>query len=86
MGSVTIFTSGNKAEIKNVIKTEVRPFAERVRILMTRKPDPPAAPVAPAPPPAGDDLLANLERLGQLRTSGVLTEDEFQAQKAKLLA
>ena len=33
-----------------------------------------------------DDRIARLERLQQLRTSGVLTEEEFQAQKAKLLA
>jgi hypothetical protein len=30
-------------------------------------------------------LLDYLERLGKLRDSGVLTEDEFQAQKARLL-
>jgi hypothetical protein len=32
-----------------------------------------------------DALIARLERLGNLRDSGVLTEDEFQAQKAALL-
>jgi hypothetical protein len=41
---------------------------------------------AAAAPAAGtDDLLAQLERLGQLRASGVLDEEEFRAQKAKLL-
>ena len=46
-----------------------------------------AAP-APAPAPAGggeDDMLAQLEKLGKLHDSGVLTDDEFAAQKAKLL-
>jgi hypothetical protein len=33
-----------------------------------------------------DDRIARLEKLGELRNAGVLTEDEFQAQKAKLLA
>lgn len=42
------------------------------------------APPAAAPP--GDDLIEQLTRLGQLRDSGVLTEAEFAAQKAKLLA
>ena len=37
-------------------------------------------------PIASDDRIARLERLQQLRTSGVLTEEEYQAQKAKLLA
>ena len=37
-------------------------------------------------PPAATDLLTQLERLGKLRDSGVLTEDEFQSQKERLLA
>jgi Short C-terminal domain len=33
-----------------------------------------------------EDRIARLEKLGELRDAGVLTEDEFQAQKAKILA
>ena len=40
---------------------------------------------APAPKPEPDDQLAKLERLGALRASGVLTEEEFEAQKRRLL-
>jgi hypothetical protein len=36
-------------------------------------------------PPAGEDRIARLEKLQQLRTTGVLTEEEFEAQKAKIL-
>ena len=32
-----------------------------------------------------DELATQLEKLNELRISGILTEDEFQAQKAKLL-
>ncbi|MBI5231157.1 MAG: SHOCT domain-containing protein [Coriobacteriales bacterium] len=32
-----------------------------------------------------DDQLAQLERLGQLKAQGVLTEEEFAQQKAKIL-
>jgi len=42
----------------------------------------------PPPPPtplATSELLEQLERLGRLRDARVLTEDEFQAQKAALL-
>jgi hypothetical protein len=47
---------------------------------------PPPAP-APAPAaPAGGDLVDQLRRLGELRDAGILTEEEFAAQKAKLLA
>jgi hypothetical protein len=46
----------------------------------------PAPAPTPAAAPAGDDMLDQLERLGRLRDQGVLTEEEFAAQKAKLLA
>jgi hypothetical protein len=32
------------------------------------------------------DRIARLEKLGELRDAGVITEDEFQVQKAKILA
>ncbi|WP_305093624.1 SHOCT domain-containing protein [Prescottella sp. R16] len=40
----------------------------------------------PAPAPAGDDLVGKLQQLQQLRDSGALSDDEFAAAKAKLLA
>jgi hypothetical protein len=51
-------------------------------------PPPPPPPPAPAPVPAAPavDLIGQLEKLGALRDSGVLTDAEFAAQKAKLLA
>jgi len=39
----------------------------------------------PAPAPAADDVGAQLEKLAQLHTSGVLTDEEFAAGKAKIL-
>jgi hypothetical protein len=44
------------------------------------------APQEYAPEPAQDDMIAQLERLGTLYTQGLLTEEEFAAAKAKLLA
>jgi hypothetical protein len=32
------------------------------------------------------DVLSQLEKLGELKEKGVLTDEEFQAQKAKLLS
>ncbi len=46
---------------------------------------PPAAPTPPAAPPSAPSATTELERLAKLRADGVLTEDEFQAQKAKIL-
>jgi hypothetical protein len=49
-----------------------------------------AQPAAPAPPPptasAGEDsLIDQLKQLGELKDQGILSEEEFAAQKAKLL-
>ncbi|MDH2415557.1 SHOCT domain-containing protein [Nocardioides sp. CER19] len=48
-----------------------------------------APPQQYSPPPASapdtDDLIAQLEKLGRLRDSGVLSDEEFAAQKARLL-
>jgi len=45
-----------------------------------------AAP-APAPPPAApqESMLDQLEKLGRLHEEGVLNDDEFAQQKAKVL-
>jgi hypothetical protein len=42
---------------------------------------------ASAPPPASamDDKLDQLKQLGELKTQGVLTEQEFEAQKSRIL-
>jgi membrane protease subunit (stomatin/prohibitin family) len=40
---------------------------------------------APATAAAGEDTMAQLKELGELHASGVLTDEEFAAQKAKLL-
>jgi len=45
--------------------------------------------MAPPPPTSastGDDLIAKLRQLGQLHQSGVLSDEEFAAAKAKLLS
>jgi len=40
----------------------------------------------PAAAPAQPDKLEQLKQLGELKASGVLTDAEFEAQKAKILA
>src|SRR5687767_8099923 len=42
-------------------------------------------PVMAAPPPPEIDLVGQLTELAELRDQGILTEQEFGAQKAKLL-
>jgi hypothetical protein len=45
------------------------------------------APTAPPPAPAGpqEDMIEKLQRLSDLRTQGLLTDEEFTAAKAALL-
>ena len=52
-----------------------------------QQPQPQAAPPAPAPASNPmDDKIAQLKELGELKAQGILTDAEFEAQKAKLLA
>ena len=52
---------------------------------MEQAPPPPAAPPAPAAPAAPAAPIEQLKELAQLHEQGVLTDEEFAAQKAKLL-
>lgn len=93
LGEITIFASGNKADIKSMEKGAARSFAEHVRARITSvsssaaamKPD--ALTPAPAKSIADDgDVISKLERLAALKAQGILTEHEFLDQKAKILA
>ncbi len=39
----------------------------------------------PPPAPAGEDPIAKIRELGELRDAGLITDDEFEAKKAELL-
>lgn len=43
------------------------------------------APPPAAEPPRGESVVEQLKQLGELKVQGILTEEEFAAQKAKLL-
>ena len=46
----------------------------------------PAAPAAAAPTGMTDEKIAMLQKLNELKQGGILTEVEFELQKAKILA
>jgi hypothetical protein len=111
LGEITIFASGNRAEISQVEKSMVRQFGDYVRARLDRPaPAPPAVPAPagasaqapnpsasvsappPMPPPptpmpgaADDIIISKLERLAALKQQGILTEQEFLEQKARIL-
>jgi len=43
------------------------------------------AQAAPAAAPSEDDQFAQLEKLGQLKEQGILTQEEFDAKKKQIL-
>jgi hypothetical protein len=45
----------------------------------------PQAPAPPAPPADMTERLAQLAQLGDLKSAGILTEAEFEQQKARIL-
>ena len=49
------------------------------------EPVPPQPPAAPQPPADTGDRLAQLKQLGELLSGGVLTQAEFEQQKARIL-
>ena len=49
-------------------------------------PPPPPAPASAAQPAGANDRLAQLKQLGELLSSGVLTQAEFEQEKARILS
>jgi hypothetical protein len=87
MGTITIFASGNRAEIKDVEKNQARAFGDYVRARTSGATEHASMPQnGPDGDGASDDTLARLERLAKLKEQGILSEEEFQSQKVKILA
>jgi len=85
MGSIAVFTSGNKIEIENIPKPFVRPFAERLRARVTAaKEGAQITPAAATQTPSADPV-EQIQRLAALRDQGILSEEEFAAKKRQLL-
>ena len=68
----------------NVSRRQANRWAEQEQPQQQyQEPAPIAA--APAPAPVAEDPIAKLKEFAELRDQGILTEEEFAAQKAKLL-
>ncbi len=76
----------NPEEVQKTIYQEREKDQQRMFTPQPAAAAPPATPSAPvAPPGAAPSVVTELERLADLRAKGVLTEEEFQAQKARIL-
>jgi len=80
----TAVIAGTATTVSNrVSRRQANKWAQQDEPQVQAQPAPPAAPPASS---ATDDKLAQLKELGELKSSGVLTDAEFEAQKAKILA
>ena len=78
-------TATRNAVNRHAAKKNARAYSEAMEEVQAEQ-------VTYAPPPepapavqAQEDVITQLERLGALKAQGILTEEEFEAQKAKLL-
>lgn len=84
-GELTLFASGNRAELKQMLKDRAKEIATYVRERAGDGASAVAAPPAAPPPAEGGDVADQIRKLGELKEQGLLSQDEFDAQKRKLL-
>jgi membrane protease subunit (stomatin/prohibitin family) len=68
-----------------VARHQNQKYAEQDQAAYEQQQQPAAAAPAPAAGPS-DDAISKLKELAQLKDQGILTQEEFDAQKAKILA
>jgi hypothetical protein len=81
-GFLTVHMGEEKLAFSRIAKAQVRPMADALRTLVAHAGPAPDEPPAPGHTPSP---LEELERLGHLRDSGVITPAEFDEAKRKLL-
>ncbi len=81
-GEIHISTSGGNSVIQSIPKSEVAKIAAIISTLVRQVQEVKSAAVATQPV----DVASQLERLAALMEKGILTREEFAAQKAKLLS
>lgn len=82
MGGIDIYASGNKAEIKNVAKDQVKPFAEYVRARITGASTHASVPVSPQ----ADDPVKKLKQIKEMLDAGLINQTEYDSKKTELLS
>lgn len=78
-GAISFRCSGKEADQFKSLVLRLVGEASQPQVVMQQ-----AAPQAPAPAPK-EDVMGQLQQLGQLRDAGVLSDVEFEAKKAELL-
>jgi hypothetical protein len=80
----TAVVAGTATAVSNrVSRRQANRWSQQGTYYDQQEPEPAYA--APPPAPAGPDPIEQLKELGALRQQGVLTDEEFAVQKAKIL-
>ena len=82
---VVFVANGRGSVVDEFRLDEVVRVVGRMAVPPPLHPGLPASRSAAAPPAPSPDVLEQLRKLGELRTAGVLTDDEFEAKKSELL-
>lgn len=85
-GSISVWDGASSFTISMVMKSSILPFVRATQEAMyahRKSMNQPSQPVAAAAAPL--DVASQLSKLADLKERGHLTEEEFQAQKRKLL-
>ena len=79
----TAVIAGTATSVSNrVSRRQGQKWAQQEEQQMQQQAPPPAQ---AAPAPAAGSTIDQLKELGELKSQGILTEEEFAAQKAKIL-
>ncbi len=65
--------------------THVSNNVSRRQAMRWQEQQPQQAPAPAAAAPTNDDMIEQLEKLGQLKEQGILTQEEFDAKKTQIL-
>ncbi|MDV5145921.1 PH domain-containing protein [Streptomyces sp. SBC-4] len=86
MGTLSVFSSGNRADIKSVAKGHGEAVSGRLRMLLATAKTQAAPVVAAVSAPGGaQDVASRLATLDQLRVAGAITDVEYQDRRTAIL-
>lgn len=83
LGSIEIWHGGAKMLIDNCQKNTVKPFVDAVNAAIKELKN--SSVQSGESKSGGDDVVSKLEKLAALKEKGILTDEEFATQKAKIL-
>ncbi|MER8233484.1 PH domain-containing protein [Streptomyces sp. NPDC094049] len=80
MGTLTVYTSGNRADIKNVAKAQGAALSGQLRMRLATK-----GPAVGAVASPGQDVASRLGTLDQLRAAGAISDEEYRSRREAIL-